>query len=102
MLVPNVNSPDAPKVKLISNKLIIETSINSKFNYALSKPDGSVLQKGIFEEEVELNIEALEATNCMQLDLFDGNQHFIYNFVVPKSDSKDRKSTRLNSSHVRI
>lgn len=83
ILVPNPKSENAPSVVLKYNQLIINSECGGMCNYAISSNDGSVIQKGVFQGDVELHLELSDSTNLFQLDIFNAEHHFSYNFIAP-------------------
>lgn len=82
ILVPNPKGVNAPIATLKDNALIVRAKRGFVFNYAVSTGDGSVVQKGIFEGEVELELVLTDSASVFQLDIFNSDHHFFYNFIA--------------------
>ncbi|HLV43064.1 MAG TPA: hypothetical protein VKY37_12350 [Brumimicrobium sp.] len=85
ILIPNPKSANAPYAFLEFNRLIIRLDTEVSYNYAVSSGDGSVVSKGTFETEIELELPFSESSSIFQLDIFNADHHFTYNFIVPRA-----------------
>lgn len=87
ILKPNQKNDLAPAVSLSLTELIINTDFESEYNYAISTDHGSVIQKGRFFKKTELQLDAVSSSKLLQLDLFNSEHHFTYNFILHKNPS---------------
>lgn len=85
ILISNTKSANAPIAQLEFNKLTIRFEAESMYNYAVSSGDGSVVSKGDFEKEVQIELPLSDSANLFQLDVFNADNHFTYNFIVHKA-----------------
>lgn len=88
IIYPNPKNTDAPSVSLHLDSLFIVEDSSDEYNYAVSTDNGSVLQKGKFQKEIELRLEASSTSKLLQLDVFNSNDHFTYNFTLSKKSPK--------------
>lgn len=87
-IFPNLKNADAPSVSLNLERLFIVVEPRDEYNYAVSTDDGSVFQKGKFQKEIELQLVASSSSKLLQLDVFNSNDHFTYNFTLGKKIPK--------------
>ena len=88
IIYPNPKKADAPSVSLHLDSLFIVEDSSDEYNYAVSTDNGSVLQKGKFQKGIELKLEAASTSKLLQLDVFNSNDHFTYNFTLSKKSPK--------------
>ena len=82
ILIPNPKDANAPAAILNLNKLSVKTEAELFYNYAISTGDGSVVKKGMFVGELKLMLELTDASKILQLDVFNADYHFTYNFTA--------------------
>lgn len=82
ILISSPKSANAPTVILDKRKLLVNGKLGVIYNYAVSTENGSVVEKGMFQEENEIDIVLSGTSTHYQLDIFNVDFHFIYQFVT--------------------